>query len=77
MLRFIGRRLLSSIPVLLIASFLVFWGVRQTFDPTARFAQSRDAARLVAEKRKEFGLDRPIVVQWWNWLRHFVTGDWG
>jgi peptide/nickel transport system permease protein len=76
-LRFIGRRLLSSIPVLLIASFVVFWGVRQTFDPLAKFRQSRDAERVIAEKTKELGLDRPIIVQWWNWLRHFVTGDWG
>ncbi|MCU1501950.1 MAG: hypothetical protein JWM12_1304 [Ilumatobacteraceae bacterium] len=77
MLRFITRRLAYSVPVLVVASLLVFWGVRETFDPTAKYQTSRDAARIIAEKRKELGLDRPIVVQWWNWARHFVTGNWG
>ncbi|MCU1346879.1 MAG: hypothetical protein JWL70_3145, partial [Acidimicrobiia bacterium] len=34
MLRYIGRRLAYSLPVLLVASFVVFWGVRVAFDPT-------------------------------------------
>jgi peptide/nickel transport system permease protein len=77
MLSFIARRALYSAPVLAIASFFVFWGVRKTFDPTAKYRASRDAARLIAEKRKELGLDRPIVAQWWSWISGFVRGDWG
>jgi len=60
-----------------VASFVVFWGIRETFDPTAKYQTSRDAARIIAEKRKELGLDRPIIVQWWNWARRFVMGNWG
>ncbi len=77
MIKFIARRVLFSIPVLVISSFIVFWGIRKTFDPTAKYRTSKDAARLIAEKRKEFGLDKPIVVQWWNWATKFVRGDWG
>jgi len=77
MIKFIARRILFSIPVLIVSSFIVFWGIRQTFDPTAKYRTSRDAARLIAEKRKEFGLDHPIVVQWWNWGTKFIRGDWG
>jgi peptide/nickel transport system permease protein len=74
---FILRRILYSIPVLLVASFLTFWGIRSTFDPLARFRSSRDAARLIAQQRKALYLDRPIVWQWWHWLSGFVHGDMG
>src|SRR3990172_4743788 len=77
MLTYISRRVLYSVPVLVIASFLTFWAVRITFDPTAKLRTSRQAARIVAERRRELGLDRPIVVQWWRWLRDFVGGDLG
>lgn len=77
MFNFTLRRLAASVPVLLVASFLVFWTVRVTFDPTAKYRTSRDAARIIAEKRRELGLDRPIVVQWGRWLGNFVQGDWG
>ena len=77
MLKFVLRRILFSIPILVIASFIVFWGIRVTFDPTARYRQSRDAAKLIAEKRKEFGLDRPLIAQWWSWATKFVRHDWG
>jgi peptide/nickel transport system permease protein len=60
-----------------VASFVLFWGVRITFDPTAKYRASPDAARLIAEKRHELGLDRPIIAQWWTWITHFVRGDWG
>ncbi|MGE0880720.1 MAG: ABC transporter permease [Acidimicrobiia bacterium] len=70
------RRLLYSIPVLLIASFVVFWGVRTTFDPLAKFAQVRDP-EVKAREIKRLSLDRSIPVQWWKWLKGFVTGDWG
>jgi peptide/nickel transport system permease protein len=76
-LHFIGRRILYSVPVLAVASFILFWGVRLTFDPTAKFRASKDSARIIAEKRHELGLDRPILAQWWTWLTHFVRGDWG
>jgi peptide/nickel transport system permease protein len=77
MLKFIARRILYSIPVLVLSSLIVFWGIRQAFDPTAKYRTSRDAARIIAEKRKELGLDRPIIAQWWTWATKFVRGDWG
>src|ERR1043165_8014807 len=77
MLTFILRRILYSIPALLVASFLTFWGVRSTFDPLARFHSSRDSARLIAQQRKALHLDHPMVWQWWHWLSGFVHGDMG
>ena len=77
MLIYILRRVLYSIPILLIASFLVFCMVSATFDPTARLANSRDAARARAEMKETLGLDKPLVEQYANWLGDAATGDFG
>jgi peptide/nickel transport system permease protein len=70
------RRVLYSIPVLLIASFLLFVFVRTTFDPTARLAASRDPQVQIRE-RQRLGLDDPLVTQYGRWLGDAVTGDFG
>lgn len=33
--------------------------------------------QAVANINREFGLDRPLLVQYWDWIRHFVAGDMG
>lgn len=76
MLSYVARRVLYSVPVLLIASFLLFAFVRATFDPTARLRQSRDPG-VVQRERERLGLDKPIVTQYTDWLAKFVRGDWG
>lgn len=76
MLNYVTRRLLYSIPVLLIASFLLFAFVRSTFDPTARLRASRDKT-AVARARHNIGLDRPLVSQYGTWLNKAVRGDFG
>lgn len=72
------RRFLYSIPLLVLGSLILFWAVRttDTFDPTARLAQSRDRT-VVQRERERLGLDDPIMVQYGNWLGDFVTGDFG
>ena len=76
MLTYVVRRLLYSIPVLIIATFLLFLAVRVTFDPTDRFRQSRDP-QAVQRIRESLGLNRPIPVQYVDFMGDFVTGDWG
>jgi peptide/nickel transport system permease protein len=76
MFSYVARRMAYSIPVLLIASFLLFAFVRATFDPTARLRASRDP-HAVERERARLGLDKPIVVQYKDWLVKFVHGDWG
>ncbi|MGO2110939.1 MAG: hypothetical protein ACTH31_04935, partial [Pseudoclavibacter sp.] len=65
------RRLLWSIPVILIASFLLFWAVRATFDPLAKLRQVADP-EAVAREIERLGLDRSIFEQYWIWLGQFV-----
>jgi peptide/nickel transport system permease protein len=74
---YVLRRALYSIPVLLIATFLVFCMVSATFDPTAKLAQTREAASQRQEMREELGLDRPLLTQYGDWLTSAATGDFG
>ena len=76
MVSFLVRRLLYSLLILLAVSFIAFVGVRATFDPLAKFAQSRDAEAKQREKVR-LGLDKPVVEQYGQFLGKFVTGDWG
>jgi len=75
-LRFASRRLLYSLPVLLIGSFLLFWAVRTVFDPLVKVRQVRDP-ELIARETERLGLDESVPVQYWNWLTGFLSGDWG
>lgn len=76
MLNFALRRLLYSIPVILIGSFILFWAVRTVFDPLLKLRQVRDP-EVIARETERLGLDQGIVVQYGRWLTGFVTGDWG
>lgn len=76
MLTYSIRRVAYSIPVLLIASFLLFVFVRTTFDPTARLAASRDPQVRIREQHR-LGLDDPLVTQYGRWLGGAVHGDFG
>ena len=80
MLRYILRRVLYSVPVLLVASFLVYGGIRSTYDPLSQYRHNphiRNPQQIIAERTTALGLNDPLVVQWWNWLRKFVSGDMG
>jgi len=76
-LTYVVRRIALSIPVIVVASMLVFGFTQATTDPLARLRQSRDAARLIPAERHRLGLDRPLVVQYTSWAKDFVKGDWG
>jgi peptide/nickel transport system permease protein len=73
---YIVRRIAISIPVVILASILLFWFVSASTDPTARLAQSRDPT-LVTRERERLGLDKPLPEQYVNWAKDFVSGDWG
>lgn len=76
MLRFIVRRLLFSVPILFVASVLVFIAVKASTDPSAVRAPGITAAD-VQRLREQLGLDKSNVEQYTTWLGNFVTGDFG
>ena len=76
--KYVLRRVLYSIPVLLLASMLIFVLVRQFgADPArARCGTSRDKT-CIPRVEKELGLDRPLPVQYVDYMGDFLQGDWG
>jgi len=78
MFRYIVRRLIFSIPVLLIASILVFIAVRHIADPTAALRNNpRARPEDIARVKRSLGLDQSGYHQYTTWLTHFLKGDWG
>lgn len=72
------RRLLICVPILLIGTFLAFLLVACAGSPLATL-QSRPGitAAQIHEATISLGLDKPLLVRYWDWLTHFVQGDWG
>jgi peptide/nickel transport system permease protein len=83
MWRFIARRVAMLIATLLVVSVLAFLIPYVGSEDPARTilrAQVADEAldpATVEALRTELGLDQPLVVQYLNWLRRAVTGDFG
>jgi len=81
MLRYLIRRLLQAIPILFIISFMAFAIVQLApGDPTIIYINPEKkslTADEVAELRVRLGLDRPLHVQYFAWLKNTLQGDWG
>lgn len=79
MFRYACLRLGLLVPVLLAASLIVFvLGRLAPGDPVALILAEQQSHPDVVERIKaEFGLDRPIPLQYLYWLRQAVTGDLG
>ncbi|MFF3664952.1 ABC transporter permease [Microtetraspora malaysiensis] len=77
--RYAIRRLLQLIPVLLGTTFLINYMVWQLpGDPfAARCGQRPCPDAYINAMRAEFGLDQPIIVQYWHFLKNLLTGDLG
>jgi peptide/nickel transport system permease protein len=76
--RLVLRRLLATIPVLLLVSGGVFLLIHLTpGDPIdAMMAESVDAT-VKENLRRELGLDRPLYLQYVSWMGRVLQGDFG
>lgn len=78
MARYIINRILVSIPVLLGISLVAFFLVQASGDPMAVYNSNPNISSADLERlEKTYGLDKPVIVQYFYWLRRAVTGDWG
>src|SRR5436309_3447689 len=69
MLRFIVRRLLLLVPILIGVSLLVFIWIRLLpGSPAEALLGERATPQAVAQIRHQFGLDKPLYVQYWRYL---------
>jgi peptide/nickel transport system permease protein len=78
MIRYIGKRLLATIPVMAIVAVLVFAMLRFTpGDPAAIIAGASATSQDVIDIRAKLGLDRPVLAQFLAWIGRMFTGDFG
>ncbi len=84
MLRYVVRRILAMIPTLLVISLLVFVIIQL---PPGDYLESyiaelQSQGESVDEQkiqflREQYGLDEPLMLQYWYWLTGMLQGDFG
>jgi peptide/nickel transport system permease protein len=78
MLRFIVRRLLLLVPILIGVSILVFVWIRALpGSPAQALLGERATPETIAQVRHQYKLDRPIYEQYWGYLQTLFHADLG
>jgi peptide/nickel transport system permease protein len=84
MARFITRRLLGMIPFIFLVSITVFLLIKLTpGDFVSNYAASLAASgetvddAMLASMRARYGLDQPLLIQYWDWISGVARGDFG
>jgi peptide/nickel transport system permease protein len=78
MLRFVVRRLLLLVPILLGLSILVFLWIRALpGSPAIALLGERATPESIAQINRQYGLDKPLPVQYWRYLKTTSSGDFG
>ncbi len=76
--RYVGRRLVLLVPVVLGVTLLVFFSIHLVpGDPARTFLGDRATPTAVAALHREWGLDKPIPVQYWLFLKRLFHGNLG
>lgn len=77
-MKYIVKKLFALIITLLIVSFLAFLAFSIIpGDPTSKILGMDATPEQIAALRAELGLDRPVLVRYWEWLTNFIRGDLG
>lgn len=78
MLNFIVHRIFYLIPVLLIVSVMVFTIFRMIpGDPVDAFLGMEQDPQVRSTLRTQFGLDKPLPVQYFYWVKNLLRGNFG
>lgn len=78
MLAYSLRRIPSGLAILAVSSVVIFFLLRATGgDPAAVKAGSDASPETIASIRAELGLDRPVIVQFFDWLVSLFNGNLG
>lgn len=75
--RFVVRRLLWYLPLLLVSSFVVFVLVANAGDPLASLRGPDISQQTIDRRSADLGLDRPVAVRYVRWLGAAARGDFG
>jgi peptide/nickel transport system permease protein len=75
---YVIKRLLEIVPTVLMITFVVFVMMRSIpGDPVVALLGDAYDEEVAVKVRAEYGLDRPILVQYVIWLGKLAQGDWG
>jgi peptide/nickel transport system permease protein len=78
LLRFVVRRLLLLVPILLGLSILFFaWIHALPGSPAESLLGEHATPEAVAQIRHQYGLDKPIYLQYWDYLQTLGAGNFG
>ena len=78
MLRYLVRRLFLLVPILLGVSLLIFFWIRALpGNPATALLGERSTPALVKEYKQRYGLDKPLPVQYWDYLKTTLKGQLG
>ncbi len=75
--KYLGVRLLLIVPTIWILVTVVFFVLRIAGAPISAKLGGILPPEQIAERRRAAGLDRPILVQYWDYLKGLCTGDLG
>ena len=76
--KYILKRLLMLIPVILGVTFIVFFILNLSpGDPAAMILGEQATAEALEMKREELGLDDPLLVRYFNYMKDLLRGDMG
>ena len=76
--KYVAKRLVETALILLLVSFLTFSLLSIVpGDPVARILGENADTTLYDSTRVMFGLDKPFLLQYWNWLTGIFHGDFG
>ena len=75
MTKYIAKRILMAFVTLFIITFVLFVLIR--IMPGNPFPVERMSAEMILQKRMELGLDKPILVQFTDYLNLLASGSFG
>jgi peptide/nickel transport system permease protein len=77
-LRYLGKRAISTIPMLVLVGLITFLLIHITpGDPASVVAGENASDEAIEDARRRLGLDKPFIVQFWTWLVSVLHGDLG
>jgi len=84
LIRYLLKRIATMIPTLLAISVLIFIIIQlppgdylETYIAELESQGESIDPQKIAALRADYGLDKPLAVQYWHWISNFVQGDYG
>lgn len=74
---YVLRRLIQGMLTLLVVSIILFLSLHASGDPAAMMAPMDASPQDVEELQRKLGLDKPLVVQYWDFWTQSISGDVG